>query len=177
MGTISLVNGCIQLPVTDRYNDGVRPYRQQQQLLLQDAMHTINAFEFDEVYPFTNIFWGGSPAQYFLPVVIFGGSYKQIEESWNEWLWKFSQMLSTLEAAKACVHLECIYGKFSWRLEPRSRHFGVVARPPYKGEQWGIVEGPEDDFITGLPDAPQRGLSGRWDKFVEQWTKPHDRGG
>jgi len=59
-------------------------------LLVKESMEIIHAFDFDDRYPFTDIFWGPSPAAYGFPVIGFAGSYKQIEEDWNEWMWRFS---------------------------------------------------------------------------------------
>lgn len=174
MGHISLVNGYIQLRNTGRHYDGVRPYREQQQLGLQDAMNTIAEFNFDEIYPFTNIFWGGSPSQYSLPVIIFGGSYKQIEENWNEWLWKFSQMLSSLEATEANVSLDCMLGNYAWQLHPHCWRCDSTLLTKLNGQQWGITKAPEDDFSIDLPGRPRYDSNSQWDKFVERWLEPRD---
>jgi hypothetical protein len=117
-----------------------------------DNERALAAFPYDERYPFTDIFWAHSPAQYQTPVIGFAGSYKQIEEHWSEWLWKFSQLLSTLDANDAFVYLHCIRGSFAWRLQPLSFHLavnGISDRNSsfaYRGEEWGIVEAPADDF-------------------------------
>ena len=116
---------------------------------LPAAMAAIGGFAFDEVYPFTNIFWGGSTAEYGYPVIGFAGSYKQVEEVWNEWLWRFSQLLCRLDAVEARVNLTCILGHFQWKLEPQARYRQRGAAPtsaPLSGQKWGITEAPDDDF-------------------------------
>lgn len=128
------------------------------------------AFPYDDVYPFKNIFWMDSPAQYRGPIIFFGGSYKGLEEHWNEWLWKFTQLLSTLEAYEARVHLKTeIIGEFAYTLRPelyldcRQDTSGKLA----VGDQWFIVESPptEEDFrlwpsfaVPGVPIVECRSL-------------------
>lgn len=149
----------------------------------------IGSYDFDERYPFTNIFWGGSPNQYFFPVIGFTGSYNQIEAHWSEWLWKFSQMLSGLEAREAHVYLKSIRGHHYWRLEPQSiflqrqmsgkdRDAGGLPRS-LKGEQWGIADASPDDFtLTPWPGDNSRAIkiegqneleTIEWTQFVERW--------
>lgn len=134
-------------------------------------------FTFDEKYPFSNIFWNDSPANFDTYIIGFTGSYRQIEDDWNEWLWKFSQFLSTLEALNAVVNLDCHLGCFRWKLQPFSRH-QWMSRPPqiqrlpetFRGEPWGIYEAPDNDFTLMHPwnsfewnDNPN--------KIVPRWTR------
>jgi hypothetical protein len=114
--------------------------------LAESSIKVVNEFEFDEVYPFTNIFFGVSPAAYGFPVIGFAGSYKQIEEYWNEWLWKFSQLLARLDAREAHVNLSCILGDYDWKLEPRLRFENRQCFDSMRGQVWGIIESPEPDF-------------------------------
>jgi len=176
MGMQSIVYGAIITCTGNNSNE----YKVKQ----LDNERAIAAFTYDEKYPFNNIFWANSPAQYFTPVIGFAGSYKQVEEHWSEWLWKFSELLSTLDAFEATVHLECVRGRYLWRLRPISYLKGVLNKPlnssiSYKGEQWVIVESPPNDFTLSprIEDNkhtffdPVTGHSKTivWDKFVERW--------
>lgn len=116
--------------------------------LVNQTMEIINAYDFDDTAPFTNIFAGGSPAAYGFAVIGFAGSYKQIEESWNEWMWKFTQLLSRLDAIEAHVNLSCLLGDYDWKLEPRLRFEDRYSREPMRGQVWGITDAPEPDFST-----------------------------
>ena len=131
----------------------------------------IAQFEFDDVYPFTNIFWSGSPAAYKQSVIGFAGSYKEIESDWNDWMGKFTQLLSNLEAFNTIVTLDGWRGHFTWRLSPLSwlEHLaGTFPEPPttFKGEEWGIYEAPNHDFSLdpGFSDITAPGLD------VPLWT-------
>jgi hypothetical protein len=104
--------------------------------LLPAAVATIAAYPFDDVYPFTNIFAGGSPAAYGAGVIGFAGSYKQVEEEWGEWLWKFADLLSRLDADEAHVGLDGVLGSHRWTLEPEA---GGT-------RQWAITRAPAEDF-------------------------------
>lgn len=131
MGHASFINGLIE----------IRSYE-----LMEQTRHVINSFEFDEKWPFTNIFWCDSPSQ-FSPVVGLAGSYKQIEEVWSEWLWKFGQLLSRLDAYAAWVSLSCIMGDYSWRLKPEACCVPNREWPPTMINQpWVITSAPEQDF-------------------------------
>lgn len=121
-----------------------------------NAEKALEEFAFDPVYPFSNIFWAHSPARYSFPLVVFGGSYKQLEDDWNEWLWRFSQLLATLDAIEAKVGLDGVYGVFEYRLQPLAV---IESRfDPFNstliGEPWVIVEAPEQDIF--LNDEFQR---------------------
>jgi hypothetical protein len=142
----------------------------------------IAEFPFDEKYPFTNIFWCDSPARYGnTPIIGFAGCFKQIEESWNEWLWKFAQLLSQLEAIEARVNLDCIIGSYYWRLQPRSWLIYLQGRgcapATLQGEQWGIVQASPNDFtLTRSDDAgsywnpdTRRYDRVQWTQRVERW--------
>ncbi len=135
--------------------------------LLQKNVEEIKKYPFDEAYPFTNIFWGHSSAQYGLPVIGFTGSYKQIEEDWNEWLWKMSQLLIGLDALKARVNLDCILGSYTWLLKPRSV-FEEDKTAQSRKKQWGIVEAPENDFCINPEWLAYTQKT--WSQFVERWT-------
>ncbi len=104
----------------------------------------VAAYPFDEVFPFTNIFWFDSPADYFFPLIGLTGSYKQVEEFWSEWLWKFSQLLSRLEALEAYVNLDCVGGEFRWKLKAWSVHQELPLPPSLVGERWGITKAPSN---------------------------------
>ena len=137
--------------------------------LAEESMEIINTFEFDDSYPFTNIFLGASPAAYNFPVIGFAGSYKQIEENWNEWLWKFSRLLSCLDAVEAHVSLSCVLGNYSWKLEPRLRFDNRHSPDTMQGQIWGITESSEPDFSTDptwLAHFPEEKY-----ELVERWNK------
>lgn len=130
MGSESIVSGHIQIRGA-----------------VEETKAAINSFDFfDEKWPFTNIFWCDSPAQYLCPVVGFAGSYKQVEEVWSEWLWKFGQLLTTLDAYEARVNLKCIIGDYSWRLMPKICCQSNSWPKTMIGQQWVIVSTPEQDF-------------------------------
>lgn len=166
MGHASIVNGFII----------IRSHE-----LMEQTKGTINSFDFDEVWPFTNIFWCDSPAQYSNPVVGFGGSYKQIEEVWSEWLWKLGQLLSRLDAIEARVNLHCVIGDYSWELRPKAYCESKDWPQSMLGEPWVVASAPEKDFsidpewieqVEGnlfTPDAETGELVRyKWDKFLER---------
>ncbi len=153
MGMNSIVSGYIE--VTDRKKD----WRYNRRV--------IEHFPFDDVYPFTNIFWFDSPARYFLPLIGFVGSYKQIDEDWPEWMWKLSTLLSRLIAVSATVRLECIMGEYFWDLEPESYTISSV------GENWDIINASENDFLLHADymaawEADQK----RRGNVLEGWQPP-----
>ncbi len=145
--------------------------------LLEQSWQRVGGFEFDAVFPFTNIFWPGSPAAYGFPVIGFAGSYKQIEEAWTEWLWKFSRLLSALDAVEAQVNLNCVLGSYRWALQPRLHFTDPTAyyKASMEGQVWGIVAASDPDF-TEDPDwtahcrqvVPNGDLE--WPR-LERWTK------
>lgn len=135
----------------------------------QKNIQAINSFRFDEVYPFTNIFWGSSPASYESPVIGFAGSYKQIEEDWAEWLWKFSQLLSGIDAVSARVNLDCVVGSYTWLLQPEYFLKNKKSDRSMIGEVWGITEAPEEDFSVN--EEWLNHFNSGWNKFVERWPK------
>lgn len=119
---------------------------------------SLSVFEFDEVYPFSNTFWSDSPAQFNGSVIGFTGSFKEIEYDWTEWLWKFSQLLSALDATNATVELECNLGHFAWSLWPDSWNrastrpsFPQQLPSSFRGEQWGIYAASKNDFTLLSP--------------------------
>lgn len=165
MGNTSIVSGFIQLA------GGAS---------MERTRAAISAFEFDEAWPFTNIFWCDSPAQYD-PVVGFAGAYKQVEEVWSEWLWKFGRLLSTLEATVARVSLYCIMGVHTWELRPRYLVRGVDPSHAVSDQSWVITCAPEDDF--SIDPGWLRSTEGnmkvknketgeyeqyKWDRFLER---------
>jgi hypothetical protein len=80
----------------------------------------LRAFQFDDLYPFPDIFRIESPPRYKAPSIFFGGTFKQLEEDWLTWFDQFVSLLSTLEAVEANVVLDCWLGRFAWTLAPRS---------------------------------------------------------
>lgn len=148
---------------------------------MEQAQKAINSFEFDSVWPFTNIFWCDSAAQYSFPVIGFVGSYNKIEEVWSEWLWKFGQLLSQLDAFQARVNLDCILGVYSWELRPRAYCLSATRPPTMINQSWIIVSAPENDFsidpqwlkyvnnnLARLDKETGNLIWYRWDKFLER---------
>jgi hypothetical protein len=180
MGTESIVSGHIKM--RSEHHVG-------QLLQVQRTKEALDAFTFDEVYPFTNIFWCDSPARYSGAVIAFAGSYKQIEEVWHHWLWKISQLLSTLDASEAIVTLDCIMGTYQWRLIPRISYDILHLRQKQDwpetlvGQQWGVIEAPQDDFsispewlkLNGVIDDAGVIQPYTWDKFVDRWQNAFPR--
>lgn len=175
MGMDSFVNGYI-VGAGGRHGDEANVVNRQ----------ALSVFTFDEKFPFTNIFWPDSPACYGnRPVIAFAGCYKQIEEAWAEWMWKFSQLLSTLEAVDARVHLDCVRGYFSWRLQPKSVYLAYQLKQSYPatlhGESWGVVEAPDPDpLLNPHPGDNTRTLWNAethkydqviWSQRIARWTK------
>ena len=172
MGNDSVVSGYIKIFDKQRqWNSGGREQTQQ----------IINSYAYDEVWPFTNIFWCDSPAQYFSPVVGFAGSYKQIEEVWSEWMWKFGGLLSKLDAMEARVHLSCVMGNHSWELHPEVYCTRTGWPTTMAGQQWVITAAPEQDFsidptwlrwvenqISTQDTATGEFKPYKWDKFLER---------
>lgn len=143
----------------------------------QPVMERINAYDFDAVFPFTNIFWSGSPAVYGFPIIGFAGSYKQIEEAWLEWLWKFSRLLSSLDAVEAQVTLSCVLGTYFWILQPRLHFADSTAyfTNSMEGQLWGIIAASDPDF-TEDPDwishcTDTLKISRDAWQCLEHWTK------
>ena len=131
----------------------------------------IDSFGYDEIYPFTNIFQDVSSTAYGCSILSFAGSYKQIEEDWNEWLWKFSQLLTRLDAIEAVVHLDCVLGNYRWKLEPKARFENLKIPDSLRGQIWGIVEASAPDFSTDaawLEHCSAIG-SNQWTQLVERW--------
>jgi hypothetical protein len=148
---------------------------------MEQNLRAIATYPFDDPYPFTNIFWGGSSARYFYPLIGLTGSYRLIEEAWSEWLWKFSQLLSQLEAIEARVSLDCIIGSYSWELHPRPNCPPFQQVKSFIGQPWVITEAPADDFSVDSEWLQQcernrqvyDKASGvwrpyHWDRFVER---------
>lgn len=151
MGNQSIVNGYILVPEFS---------------YIDSNMKAISSHNFDDQYPFTNIFWRGPRDQYFMPVIAIAGSYREIENDWNEWLWKFSQLLSSLEAIRAKIYLDCILGDWKWVLKPESLIRKKGSRgESFIGQTWGISSGPEDDFSLRNP------WIGKWPKTVRRWSQ------
>ena len=151
MSTQSIISGYIKVP-DEKYMSRNRT--------------ALNTFPFDEHHPFPNIFWDASPAQYFMPIIGFAGSFHSIEDDWNSWMWRFSQLLRGLEAIEARVYLQCVLGQYSWTLRPESwfrrrGHFETT----YVGQQWGIIESPEGDFSLEDPEGKTGG------KLVPRWNE------
>jgi hypothetical protein len=153
---------------------------------IEQNRQAIAAYPFDELYPFTNIFWDGTPERYFHPLIGLTGAYRTIEEAWSEWLWKFSQLLSRLEAIEARVTLDCIIGSYSWELRPRAYCPPIQHVESFIGQPWVITQAPADDFSVD-PEWLQRcernqvydsatgvWLPYRWDRFVERLPENAD---
>lgn len=71
----------------------------------QKSEEVLNNYKFDEIYPFTNIF--SKPIKgYQCSIISFAGSYKTLEEDWEEWLEKFEKLLGMLPARSATVKLD-----------------------------------------------------------------------
>lgn len=155
--TESIVNGFIKVPSLEAANRN---------------MKVIGKFDFDDVYPFTDIFLGISAAAYCFYVIGFAGSYKQIEEDWNEWLWKFGQLLSHLEAVEARVSLSCLLGDYIWKLEPKSLFEDPYAKESTQGQMWGITESPQPDFSTDSTWLTHCAAlnSDCWPPLIERWS-------
>ncbi|ADV66085.1 hypothetical protein [Deinococcus maricopensis] len=144
---------------------------------LDQAAHAANeralrGFPYDEMHPFRDIFHLEPAARYKAPSVIFGGTFKALEDDWAEWFGSFVALLSTLEATEANVVLDCWRGRFAWTLMPESLAGGACApdlleaRGTLTREQWCIVRAPDlPEEVQGvlhpgrvpvrlLPDVP-----------------------
>lgn len=160
--TESAITGCIKIRL---------------HTLIDESMKIVNDFDYDDVFPFTNIFWGASPAAYGFPVIGFAGSYKQVEEGWSEWMWKFSQLLSRLDAVEAHVNLNCILGDFHWTLQPQLHfdHFTAYYKFSMTHQIWGITEASEPDFSIDprWPEHCAKWASGGWNDWEQlpRWVK------
>ena len=115
---------------------------------LAAAEESIASYSCDEVYPFTNIFCGGSAARYGAAAIGFAGSYKPVEGDWSEWLWKFADVLSHLRATDARACLDCVIGSYRWTLEPKTAQ--QTASDPVR--EWIITRRPENGFSV-LPNG------------------------
>lgn len=119
------------------------------------------------------------------PLVGIAACYKQVEEAWSECLWKFSQLLSRLEATEACVTLDSRLGSQTWLLEPE-----VICSNCYRwpntliGQKWFITKAPDENFYKGtwsafdelsaVNEETGEREEGKWDKFVERWSSELD---
>jgi hypothetical protein len=147
---------------------------------MEQNLQAIATYPFDDPYPFTNIFWGGTPARYFYPLIGLTGSYRSIEEVWSEWLWKFGQLLSRLEAIEARVSLDCSIGSYSWEFRPRAKCPPMQQIESFIGQPWVITQAPADDFSIDpewlrqserdqvYDSATKVWQPYRWDHFVER---------
>ncbi|ACO47898.1 hypothetical protein DEDE109153_11980 [Deinococcus deserti] len=121
----------------------------------------LQAFPYDELYPFPNIFHIESAPRYKAPSIIFGGTFKQVEDDWHTWFDRFAALLSTLEAIEANVILDCWLGRYAWTLAPEVLAQGgsVTAaldeRGTLTGERWCIIQAPaiSDDLQDQLAPA------------------------
>jgi hypothetical protein len=174
MGNPAIVNGYIGL-----HFNGTNVH---EDAFIEEHRQIIAKFPFDDKYPFANIFWIDSPAKYFYPVIGFTGSFKDIHLDWEEWLWKFSQLLTLMEANDARVQLDSLWGYFAYRLRPKGwdapwnspenkHHPGYEYPRFYMGKEWGIVEAPAWDF-SFRPDLAGTCEGPKWDKFVQRWVPP-----
>lgn len=133
MGFRSVIYGHIQT-----LNNGVdEPNRQ-----------ALQTFDYDPTYPFPDIFHLERPPQYHAPSVVFGGTFKQIEDDWPAWVERFATLLSTLEAVEATVTLDCWRGRYTWVLAPETLARGGTVtdrlnqRGTMVGEPWFVVQSP-----------------------------------
>jgi len=98
--------------------------------------------DYDDGYLFTNIF-SSVRQQYFLPIISFTASYKNLDYEIYEWLFKFCRLLHHLDALEAFVYLDGFTGFYRWRLEPRDRYLGVSAPGQSQlYQEWGIADSP-----------------------------------
>lgn len=108
----------------------------------------LQVFPYDELYPFPNIFHLESTPRYTAPSVIFGGTFKAVEEDWHTWFGRFAALLSTLQATEANVLLDCWLGRYAWTLAPEVLAYGgsvasvLEQRGTLTGERWCIVQAP-----------------------------------
>lgn len=70
-----------------------------------DNQAVLNRCDFDDWYPFTNIFTL-KEGKYKSSMVSFAGCYKDLEEDWVEWVRRFEALLMSLFARYARVYLE-----------------------------------------------------------------------
>lgn len=69
----------------------------------QENEQVLANFNFDEKYPFTNIFSTPKEQVYLCSMISFAGYYKNLEDDWGEWLSKFEKLLGQLSAISATV--------------------------------------------------------------------------
>lgn len=155
---------------SDNYRSVVDGYIIARDSLQEENMRAIIESDLHVAYPLTSVWISGlRPGESY--TIWFSGYYHfRLEEHWNEWLWRFSQLLLKLEASVARANLNCDLGYFVWKLQPYSSRFGA-ATASSKGEQWGITKAPENDFSIDLPGRPRYDSNSKWDKFVERWLE------
>ncbi len=66
----------------------------------------LQEYNFDEVYPFSDIFSYTQFEGYRASIISIGGSYKSLQEDWGEWQMKFEKLLGMLKASTAKIQLE-----------------------------------------------------------------------
>jgi len=108
--------------------------------------HALRTFPYDDRYPFPDIFRLEDAPRYQAPSILFGGTFKQIEDDWLTWFDRFLTMLSTLEAIEANVILDCIWGRYAWTLGPHLSAGDVTTtleqRGTLTGQGWCIIQAP-----------------------------------
>lgn len=122
----------------------------------QANSEAILQFQFDEIYPFKSIFYLEEPSQYKAPSIIIGGTFKQIEEDWPQWLSKFVEFLGCLEAVEVNIILDCWFGRFAWTFNPEviANGHSMADYPTLVGQGWMITSFPENEerfeYHTGI---------------------------
>ncbi|WP_157452141.1 hypothetical protein [Deinococcus aquatilis] len=107
--------------------------------LTHSNRQALQRFPFDDLSPFRDIFHLEASPQYKAPSILFGGTFKALEQDWPEWFTRFTQLPSSLETIEANVILDCILGRFAWTLalEPL---LGSLSVPedgvPLMGHPW-----------------------------------------
>lgn len=118
----------------------------------------LTAFPYDPVYPFPDIFHVEVGPKSQAPSIFLGGTFKEIERDWPEWLWRFASLLSTLEAVEATVTLDCWRGRYSWTLCPEVLTDDADPAPlAVAGHRWVITDWPADEAdLEGEYDVNDR---------------------
>jgi hypothetical protein len=78
-------------------------------------------------------------------IILVGGTFKQIELHWNQWLNKFENFLRQLYWKKAKIHLETdIYGNHDYQWDADPLEWGKLFKddPPSPIQLWTFSGGP-----------------------------------
>lgn len=148
--TVILYGCSLAYPVVKYEEDGNYPFLQHNRMVLQSLpspdddtlpRFTRGLFTLTSVDPFM-------PGFYKVPVIHFGGSFRNLDGYWHEWLLKFEGLLSNLYWKEAYLHL-----MLEWPPEgfsERNYHYRWVADGhPILEEQlppreWEFSGGPRD---------------------------------